>query len=122
MADKADAPTPRYVFTHEPKEASRRVTVTQVPPEFASALDKQWEVVQRDQVVPVITFADAKEAAFHLAYAKAWGLSKEDGKKVTVRKGTMRKDDKEGTLRLVMEPYDPDAPKRGRKPAVTATA
>jgi hypothetical protein len=133
MADKAQhtpqhhapehenpAPNP-YAFTHEPLQPSKRVAVTEVPPLFAQALDAQWEFVKRDQVVPVITFPDAKTAAFHLAYAKAWGLSKDDGSKVTVKKGPARKDEPEGTLRLIMEPYNPDAPKRGRKPG-TASA
>ena len=114
------APSP-YVFTREAATPSKRVTVTEIPPAFVTALDAEWEFVKRDQVVPVIVFPTAKDAAFHLSYAKAWGLSKPDGQKVTVKKGPARKDEPEGTLRLIMEPYDPNAPKRGRKPS-TATA
>lgn len=109
-----------YEFKHEPKDAPRTVSVTEVPADWAKALDTEWGIAKRDQVVPVITFPTAKDAAMHLAYAKAWGLSKQDGHKVTVRKGTARKDDAEGTLRLVMEPFNPNAPKRGRKPAAAA--
>lgn len=110
-----------YEFKHDPMDAPRTVSVTQVPADYAKALDTEWGIVKRDQVIPVITFPTAKDAAMHLAYAKAWGLSKPDGHKVTVRKGTARRDDSEGTLRLIMEPFNPDAPKRGRKP-VTASA
>lgn len=111
----------QYVFTREAATPSKRVTVTEVPPAFAAALDAEWEYVKRDQVVPVIVFPTAKDAAFHLAYAKAWGGSKPEGEKVTVKKGPARKDEPEGTLRLIMEPFNPNAPKRGRKPS-TATA
>ena len=112
-----------YEFKHEPKEVSKRgVTVTEVPADYAKALDTEWGIVKRDQVVPVIDFATAKDAAFHLAYAKAWGLSKPEGHKVTVRKGTARKDDPEGRLRLVMEPFDPNATPRGRKPSKTTAS
>ena len=103
-----------YTFRHEPKNAPK-VTHVEVPKEFATALNEQWKIVQRDQVNPVIDFASAKEAAFHLAYAKEWARTLGEGKVVTVRKGTVRQGDQEGTLRLLMEPYNPNAPKRGRK-------
>ena len=105
-----------YAFRHEAQTAPRGVAVTEVPAEWAAALDAEYEYVKRDQINPVIDFDTPKEAAIHLAYARAWGLSKPEGQKITVRKGTARKDDKEGTLRLVMVPFDPNAAKRGRKP------
>jgi hypothetical protein len=109
-----------YEFRHEAVTPSRHpVTITQVPPEFAKALDGQWKLVQTKPVIPVIDFADAKEVAFHLAYAKAWGMSKPEGEQVTVTKRT-RKEDKEGTLRLSMVKYDPNAPKRGRRSTAAA--
>jgi hypothetical protein len=107
-----------YVFRHEPQSAPR-VTQVEVPAGFSKALDAQWKLVQKDQVNPVIDFASAKEAAFHLAYAKAWGRAQTP--EVTVRKGTARAGDTDGTLRLLLTPFDPNAPKRGRK-AKTETA
>jgi hypothetical protein len=101
-----------YVFRHEP-QAAPRVSHVEVPKAFTAALDAQWKLVQKDQVNPVIDFSTAKEAAFHLAYAKEWGRNQTP--QVTVRKGTARKDDQEGTLRLLLTPYDENAPKRGRK-------
>jgi len=101
-----------YVFRHEPQTAPRASHV-EVPKAFAEALTHQWKVVQADQVNPVIDFSTAKEAAFHLAYAKEWGRNQTPV--VTVRKGTLRTGDQEGTLRLIMTPYDENAPKRGRK-------
>jgi hypothetical protein len=101
-----------YVFRHEPQSAPRTAQV-EVPAPFARALDAEWKLVQKDQVNPVIDFPTAKDAAFHLAYAKQWG--REQTPQVTVSKGTLRKDDQEGTLRLIMKPFNPDAPKRGRK-------
>ena len=106
-----------YVFRHEPQSAPR-VTAVEVPKEFAKALDAQWKHVQKDQINPVIDFSTAKEAAFHLAYAKAWGRTQEPV--VTVRKGAVKAGDQVGTLRLLMTPYDENAPKRGRKPAEKA--
>jgi len=101
-----------YVFRHEPQNVPR-ITRVEVPEAFAKALGEQWKLVQRDQVNPVIDFSTAKEAAFHLAYAKQWGRNQTP--EVTVRKGTARQGDQEGTLRLLMTPFDPNAPKRGRK-------
>jgi hypothetical protein len=101
-----------YVFRHEPQSAPR-ITHVEVPAGFSKALDAQWKLVQKDQINPVIDFSSAKEAAFHLAYAKEWGRNQTP--EVTVRKGTLRANDQEGTLRLLMTPFDPNAPKRGRK-------
>jgi hypothetical protein len=104
-----------YVFRHEPQSAPR-ITAVEVPKAFAQALDAQWKIVQRDQVNPVVDFATAKEAAFHLAYAKQWGRDQKPVV-VTVRKGATKAGDQAGTLRLIMTPFDENAPKRGRKPA-----
>jgi hypothetical protein len=103
-----------YVFRHEPQSAPR-ITAVEVPKAFAHALDAQWKIVQKDQVNPVVDFASAKEAAFHLAYAKQWG--REQTPVVTVRKGAVKANDTAGTLRLIMTEFDPNAPKRGRKAA-----
>lgn len=108
-----------YVFRHETKTPPKRgVSVTTIPAEFVDALNEQWKVVQNDgTIVPVIDFTTPQEVAMHLAYAKAWGLSRPEGEKVTVKKATAHKDDPATTLRLDMTVFDPDAPKRGRKPA-----
>lgn len=101
-----------YVFRHEPQTAPR-ISQVEVPKGFAEALTREYKAVQTDQVNPVIDFSTAKEAAFHLAYAKQWGRDQKP--EVVVRKGTARQGDQDGTLRLLMTPFDPNAPKRGRK-------
>jgi len=109
-----------YTFRHEP-QSTPRTGFVQVPPAFSKALTEQYALVQRDQVNPVIDFATAKDAALHLAFAKQWGRDQKP--EVIVRKGTARQGDQDGTLRLLMTEFDPNAPKRGRKPnAEKATA
>lgn len=105
-----------YVFRHEPQNAPR-VGQVEVPPAFRAALDQQWKMVQADQVNPVIDFNTPVEAALHLAFAKQWG--RDQTPEVTVRKGTIRKGDLPGTLRLLLTPFNANAPKRGRKPNET---
>lgn len=110
-----------YQFTHETKEVSSKtpVAVTEIPPAWSAALDNAYAHSREHHTNPVIEFPTAKEAALHLAYAKAWGRSKPEGHQITVIK-THRKTDKEGTLRLSMEPFNPNAPKRGRTPKASA--
>lgn len=103
-----------FQFNRESKPVGRTVQVSTIPPEFAAALDSEWGHHKGEYLLSH-DFGTAKDAAKHLAYAKAWGLSREE--KVTVRKATAHKDDSEGLLRLTMEPFNPDAPKRGRKPS-----
>lgn len=121
MATETPAPL-TYTFRHEPQDVTRGNIA--VPPAFRKALDEQWKLVQKDQVNPVIDFPTAQAAALHLAYAKQWGRDQktETTPEITVRKGTHREGDLDGTLRLLMTPFDPNAPKRGRKPAGTPTA
>lgn len=108
-----------YTFTREPRTVrSDRVSDVQINPEWAAALDAEWEAHKVNPEVNHVVVVPENEVTRHASHAVVWGKRRPEGDQVTVRKLPNRKDgsDAPGTLRLSMERFDPNAPKRGRKP------
>jgi len=113
-----------FSFVREDKEATRstRLTISDLDPEWVAALEHEWksQVESKTEYNHVTVMDDPKDVGRYAAYARAWGLSR-DGEKIEVRKLPPRKGESNGTLRLDMHKYDPNAPKLGRKPKTTET-
>lgn len=104
-----------YSFTRQAKPEPS-VKVYALPPELVAALDMEWEYHKtHPDYVSVTRASDESDGKRLAAYARAWGLSRQ-GEKVTVRKLPNRPSDHELDVRLEMTKFDPNAPKRGRKP------
>jgi hypothetical protein len=109
-----------YSFTREPKPATTkasRVTIESLNPDWVKALEAEWQAHLKSPDINHVVMLDSPQSVTrHAAHARAWGLSKPDGQKVEIRKLPRRDEDSENLLRLSMEKYDPNAPKKGRKP------
>jgi hypothetical protein len=94
----------------------RTVTVVDVPAEVKTAMDAEWEFAQKNPgYVTVISGASESEAKQNLILAKAWGMQRKDGQKVTVTKNPGKPGkDNPLEMRVTLTKYDPDATKRGR--------
>jgi hypothetical protein len=109
----------KFTVRHEPKPLTTNVTASTIPAELVTALEAELSFWHKHPDHIVVLTAETADAAKRLAlYARAWGMSRasEDSGRVAVRKLPLRDADNKNEARLEFAPYDPNAPKRGRKP------